>query len=116
MTRPIEFRAWDKVNKKMVDVIDFSCMNYPDKYEVMQFTGLLDKHGNKIWEGDVVEFRNFDISIAPLRLPVVWDKELCGFWCDDGNNIRNMEQITRYDTTSGLVIGDIYSTPELLNK
>ncbi len=73
MNREIKFRAWLKDEKKMIDVraIDFDddgniiCVNYPegksysgydgDNIELMQYTGLKDKNGNEIYEGDIVK-------------------------------------------------------------
>jgi len=71
--REIKFRAWIKKAKKMVPVteilFDFNKKNIfrctpkfgfddaEDSYAVlMQFTGLLDKNGKEICEGDIVEW------------------------------------------------------------
>jgi len=61
--RIIKFRAWHKENKMMWIEIDLFKGNMGDQkiedFELMQFTGLKDKNGKEIYEGDVV-FRKDD--------------------------------------------------------
>lgn len=56
MKREIEFRAWYR--NRMIDwgflLTDFVSDWFNKGYELMQYTGLKDKNGNDIYEGDII--------------------------------------------------------------
>ena len=116
--RKIKFRAWDTQYKKMypeiavdgdgcvVYMYDDGYENYPSQI-VMQYTGLKDKNGVEIYEGDIVRYIG-QLNPDKYKLFIIeWDNKLAGFYAG-GGQIRRAKG---YE-----VIGNLYETPELLDK
>lgn len=93
-----------------------------EQFNLMQFTGLKDKNGRKIYEGDIVKakFINYaydeiDSPNEPKYIDKISFVEFRnhGFWVNDesfgyeGENLWNWNEME--------VIGNIYENPELLN-
>jgi len=59
MSREIKFKVWIKHGKRMVDVnmeyVTRLFYSNREDYILLQFTGLYDKNGNEIYDGDIVE-------------------------------------------------------------
>lgn len=80
---------------------------------VMQCTGLKDKNGKLIYEGDVLDVIGFVLH------EVVWNQESCGFELQVISGKRNLDDWL--DDTTGEnrnhrieIKGNIYQNPELL--
>lgn len=75
---------------------------------VGQYTGLLDKNGKKIFEGDIIQ------SLETKETAVVqWFPEHSAFmvWCKSSNEVGFLYECTKSNIE---VIGNIYDNPELL--
>jgi uncharacterized phage protein (TIGR01671 family) len=115
MNRQIKFRVWCKVQNKFEydwQKVISSSYNYRDeKYPngidvtndellaVQQFTGLTDKNGEEIYEGDVVKTNC-------LKGEVVFRS---GSWLFNGHPLINYEE-------SLVIVGNVLENPELIQK
>ncbi len=129
MSRPIKFRAWHKEERKMFDCYSVSfrhgqCgltnfgMELWERLVLMQFTGLLDKNGKEIYEGDIMSFKADKSSPTGGQYcgtmgfhsenskVVEWDEDRWSL-----GNWRLSGELKMYE-----VIGNIHTNPELLNK
>lgn len=125
--REVEYKVWDKVLKRFLPV---ACLYYDgnskftgvftgeetegewtvvgnEHLELVQFTGLKDKKGINIYEGDVYRMGYYSAmwrkNLETVQV-VVWNENETSFGLrkKDCNNIE--------------VIGNIYENPELLEE
>lgn len=133
MTREIKFRAWDKEDKTMLDIISLDfvrdghfwledsrrLMFEPEHVELMQFTGLKDKNGKEIYEGDIVR----EVVYSPRLgedIVSIYKIQCISYECllidehgRERNDISNGECFS--DVCYMEVIGNIYEHGDLLN-
>ena len=150
--REIKFRAWDKEKKVMIFSTDISHFDlsgterklyyyYPEqvgedeweqaqgieylkKIVLMQHTGLKDKNGKEIYEGDIVRFKLFknekwtqESTQSHGYLEVGFDDEILQFCLMEYS--PEFKEYVSYDLWRRQdleVIGNIYENKELLNE
>ncbi len=109
--REIKFRSFDKRKGGMDYPDHIANFINGDKCQIMQYTGLKDKNGKEIYEGDIVKFRFYQKwVIAQVKIS---EYGLFLTSCT-GNGAWFYRDIHQRSTLE--VIGDIYSNPELLGE
>ena len=120
-----KFRAWSKVEKIMSDVkkIDFwnneldARLFEETKIEeviLMQSTGLKDKNGQEIFEGDIVQFEDCSEASDFLYINTGIIE-----WCQGGFHVTNRDSVLMEDLLDGdsldvTILGSVYENLELL--
>lgn len=104
MKREIKFRAWIPNLGIMLDNITL----YGNGLMLMQFTGLIDKNGKEIYEGDILIIETgkpMVVGWSDKFVSFVLNREGWAFshWFGESCNPEDCE-----------VIGNIYDNPELL--
>jgi uncharacterized phage protein (TIGR01671 family) len=124
MNRPIKFRVWDKRETKgrstqnmLYDAQlhhlwqDF--VDYPG-YELMQYTGLTDKNGKEIYEGDIVQY-NQNSSYDNMDFIAKWSDDKLGFIFQSNSGEQLVNQTPHLNRFKHLeVVGNIFEHSELL--
>ncbi len=108
--REIRFKAWEPETKKMFTptVIPNPSVT-PDRHDgiLMQYTGLKDKNGKEIYEGDIVDYQ--DCEGEHGRGVVVFEEGRFIVRADEKHSWWSLNF-----PTSNEVIGNIYENPELI--
>lgn len=113
-----EIIPWDDVKKiPLYNITEAP----PGVYQLLQYTGMADKNGNPIYEGDIIQistgfamkigyicFGNFFVDPVKHK-----GEEVLGFYINFGNSnvtsILNLKYVEEW-----FFIGNIYDTPEVL--
>lgn len=108
---PLRFRAWHVIEKTMFPVemleicgdgsVYVNEVDCTSDVQIMQSTGLQDKNGKEIFEGDLIREGSY-----PPRL-VVWDEDKLSFRSSIGGMTFKLK-------STETVIGNICENPELL--
>jgi uncharacterized phage protein (TIGR01671 family) len=130
--REIKFQAWVPDIGQMVQVAEIDLVHgvvswytseaeimaripdadaFLDRVKLRQFTGLRDKNGKEIYEGDIVRAKN-GVQIGT----VIWVESDCKYvvrWTKD-NPTKMVYDSNMSSAQWGEVIGNIYENPELL--
>jgi len=101
---------------KKYTVNQYSLKSFPKElsspYAIFQFTGLKDKEGKEIYEGDIIEYK-IEFDKKTKYKTVIKDIDLIfgfrEFQYDEYSNFN-----TNLNTIK--IIGNIYENPELLNE
>ena len=120
MSREIKFRAWFVESQVMyswddlINHIGISSTTFleTELWKPMQYTGLKDKEGVEIYEGDIVEF----IGEGGSVYEVVYDDDVAAFALHNWDTTSHtfFYELSQEDVLE--VIGDIHQNPELLKE
>lgn len=112
MSREIKFRGWSngkiEYSGKMPSFGFWKWAGYDSSTIIMQFTGIHDKNGKEIYEGDILKHDIWGIT------KVYWENG--SFWADNSKQGDEFKEIRLGDQQlqRTRVIGNIYQNPELL--
>jgi len=108
----IEFRAWDREEKKMVGwgsiMADFVYYYANINFVLMQYTGRGDKAGKNIYKGDIVSLEGQSINYE-----VKWDENDASFYLECLTE-ENPTSFVFYDDEDIEILGNIHQNPELI--
>ena len=128
-----KFKLWDKTQKRIILPLSFSInatgeikilndfgstkwFDYENDYVLIQCTGLRDKNGKLIYEGDIVKF-NYDTD--EIIAVVSWDDNdgQIGYYLNTTDYLKD-KYVTDYDFYKNdyEILGNIYENPELLKE
>ena len=136
MNREIKFRAWDKIEKLMVVVDEINWRSnfisgvYPKggtsgvikDYELLAFTGLKDKNGKEIYEGDIIkaELGIFHLPSRAIKIgQVIFMAATFGLLIKEGGKntfVSLFHPEAKFDEGTVEIIGNIYENPELIRS
>lgn len=134
MSREVKFRIWDKTSNRMLYQDDFErveldtknkmvslvrsetiessyVLDYEDgiEAEIMQYTGLKDKNGKKVYEDDIIQYSHKAVGMILRKVRMKY-----GMWGIEGIVKGTQIHFANILESEYEVIGNIHENPELL--
>ncbi|MDK0595790.1 YopX family protein [Clostridium perfringens] len=134
MSREVKFRIWDKTSNRMLYQDDFErveldtknkmvslvrsetiessyVLDYEDgiEAEIMQYTGLKDKNGKKVYEDDIIQYSHKAVGMILRKVRMKY-----GMWGIEGIVKGTQIPFANILESEYEVIGNIHENPELL--
>lgn len=129
MNREIKFRAWDTVMNEMfynselsngdllvihmdgrLELSDDDTYKVSD-FEIMQYTGIIDKHNKQVYEGDIIRVLDPDKK-HQIQQVVFQDGAFCGYSPKKTTRWTLLDILIRAHGVE--VIGNVHENKELL--
>lgn len=124
MTRELKFRAWVKEKKEWfytdleITEDDFCCneiwLDYENCTSIEQYTGLKDKNGKEIYEGDIIEVETCIDEEETTIYEVYWDEDTLEYALKTIKGVNYDSCVGELSQSAIKVIANIHENPELL--
>ena len=124
--REIKFRAWTNNLNKMIHNVSTGVIDIFDEFtdgaipskdcEFMQYTGIKDKNGKEIYEGDIATQHKLRAEhLGEKNFEIIYYQDECGFEIATLSEDRKERYLTPLHKTIEIeVIGNIYENANLL--
>ena len=106
--REIKFRAWDTIDNSFINIDNMPIKELQNLFrtKIMQFTGLQDKTGVDIYEGDLLHFVTFGFEPEVFTTEIIYKD--CAFKLKNGRSLFYFGQINLTKLDDAKIVGNIY--------